>query len=149
MDRRRHRGGRGPGRRHSSRPQVGAEPIDFDASENRGDAITDSLRRLSNTVLAVLPTRLEILSTELAEERTDLARIAIVGLVTLFCVQTGIVLAVVFFVLSVSDTHRPLVVGIAAGVLLLGAAAAVLWLKWWLQSRRPMFETTMNELRKD
>lgn len=113
------------------------------------DGLLSSLRRLANTFLGLLHTRLEILSTELAEERFNLARIGIVTLAALFCFQTGVVLAVLFFVLSVSDANRLVAIGIAAGVLLLLALITALWLWRWLKRRPPMFAATMDELRKD
>ena len=122
------------------------EPI-FQTGHPEG--LIASLRRLANTFLALLQTRLEILSTEIAEERFNLARIALVALAALFCFQTGIVLAVLFFVLSVSDANRLVAIGVAAGGLLLLALIAVLWLRHWLRTRPPMFATTVDELRKD
>ena len=116
---------------------------------HHSDGLVASLRRLANTFLGLVHTRFEILSTELAEERFNLARIALVTLAALFCFQTGVVLAVLFFVLSVSDANRLLAIGIAAGVLLLLALVVALWIRWWLKTRPPMFAATMDELRKD
>ena len=121
----------------------------LDPKDAHSDALAGPLRRIADTMLAVLQTRLEILSTELAEERLNLTRLAIVAMVVLFCIQTGVILATLFIVLSVSDSNRVLAIGIAAGALLIGAVVALLWIRSWLKSRRPMFETTMNELRKD
>ena len=89
------------------------------------------------------------MSSELAEERMRLTRIVMVVLAALFCLQAGILLAVLFAVLAVGQEHVLLAIGIAALLLLLAAAGAGLWLRSWLKSRPPMFETTMAELRKD
>ena len=118
-------------------------------TDRQGDGIVASLRRLADTFLGLLQTRVEIFSTEIAEERFNLARIAVIALSVLFCLQTGVILAVLFFVLSVSDENRLLAIGIAAGVLLLLALLGTLWMRRWLRTRPPMFAATIEELRKD
>ena len=117
------------------------------ASEGAG--LLGSVRRLGSSLLQVLLTRLEILSTEVAEERFNLARLIVVLLVLLVCLQAGLLLAVLFVVLVVGRQHELAAIGITALVLLLGALACVLWLRWWLRSRPAMFGTTISELRKD
>lgn len=113
------------------------------------DSFSASLHRLAHSVLASLSTRLEILSTELGEERLNLTTLALVALTVLFCLQVGLTFAILFLVLVVAPEHRPLAVGIAALVMLLGAGGGALWLRAWLKSRPPLFATTVAELRKD
>jgi len=108
-----------------------------------------SLRGVLYSVLRVVETRLEILSTEIAEERFNLARLIVVALGVLFCLQAGALLGVLFFVLAVGGEHRLAAIGIAALVLLVAAAGGGLWLRSWLKRRPPMFAATMAELRKD
>jgi uncharacterized membrane protein YqjE len=115
----------------------------------RTDGLMGSLRGLVYSVLRVVETRLEILSTEIAEERFNLARLVVVALGVLFCLQAGVLLGVLFFVLAVGGEHRLAAIGIAALVLLVAAAVGGLWLRSWLRRRPPMFAATMAELRKD
>ena len=118
-------------------------------TDHHGDGLVASLRRLADTFLGLLQTRIEIFSTEIAEERFNLARMAVLALAVLFCLQTGVILAVLFLVLSVSETNRLLAIGIASGVLLLLALLGTLWMRRWLKTRPPMFAATMEEIRKD
>jgi uncharacterized membrane protein YqjE len=113
------------------------------------EGLWGSLRRLGRTLLGVIQTRLEILSTEIAEERFHLARTLLVVLGALFCLQAGVMLAVLFIVLVVSPDHRLATIGISALVLLLGALGSGWWLLSWLKKRPPMFAATIAELRKD
>ena len=113
------------------------------------EGLKASLHRLAQSALTSLSTRLEILSTELGEERLNLTTLAIVALMVLFCLQVGLTFAILFLVLVVAPEHRPLAVGIAALVMLLGAGGGALWLRAWLKSRPPMFAGTVAELRKD
>jgi uncharacterized membrane protein YqjE len=120
-----------------------------DPQPPRSEGLEGSLRRLGHSIAQVLQTRLEILSTEVAEERVNLTRLALGALLVLFCLQAGLLLGVLFIVLSVGGEQRLAAIGIAALGLLLGAAALGLWLRAWLKRRPPMFATTMTELRKD
>ena len=115
----------------------------------RDDSFSASLHRLAHSVLASLSTRLEILSTELGEERLNLTTLALVALTVLFCLQVGLTFAILFVVLVVAPENRPLAVGIAALAMLLAAGGGALWLRAWLKSRPPLFATTVAELRKD
>jgi uncharacterized membrane protein YqjE len=113
------------------------------------EGLIASLHRLAQTAIHVLVTRFEILSTEIAEERVNLTKLAMVALVVLFCVQAGLILGVLFVVLAVSPENRLMAIGIASLALLAGALGGVLWMRAWLKRRPPMFATTIEELRKD
>jgi uncharacterized membrane protein YqjE len=115
----------------------------------RAEGLMGSLRGLVRSMLHVVQTRLEILSTEIAEERYNLTRLVVVVLGVLFCLQAGLLLAVLFFVLAVGGENRLAAIGISGLVLLVAAAVGALWLRSWLKHRPPMFATTMAELRKD
>lgn len=117
--------------------------------EARPEGLIGSIRRFFTNLLELFQTRLEILSLDVAEERFNLARILIVTLAVLFCLQTGVFLTVLFIVLVVSDAHRLAAIGITALVLLLLAGGGTLWLWWWLKHRPPLFAGTIAELRKD
>jgi uncharacterized membrane protein YqjE len=115
----------------------------------RDENLRASLHRLAQSALTSLSTRLEILSTELGEERLNLTTLALVALMVVFCLQVGLTFAILFLVLVVAPEHRPLAVGIAALAMLLAAGGGALWLRAWLKSRPPLFATTVAELRKD
>ena len=120
-----------------------------DSTPAHEEGLLASLQRLGRSLIGVLVTRLEILSTEVAEERSNLARLSVVALLVLFCLQLGLGFALLFVVLAVSPEHRLAAVGIVALLLLLGALAGGLWLRAWLRSRPRMFATTIAELNKD
>jgi len=115
----------------------------------RNEGLEGALRRSARALLGAIATRLEILSTELADERINLTRLVLVALTVLFCLQTGLMLAIVFIVLAVSPDHRLIAIGLTALALLLGSLGGVLWMRWWLKHRPPMFAATVAELRKD
>ena len=115
----------------------------------RDENLSSSLHRLAQSALTAMSTRLEILGTELGEERMNLTTLALVALTVLFCLQVGLTFAILFLVLVVAPEQRPLAVGVAALAMLLGAGVGALWLRSWLKRRPPMFAGTVAELRKD
>jgi uncharacterized membrane protein YqjE len=119
-------------------------------SQSPGEGgLVGSLRRLCATLLQVVQTRLELVSTDMAEARLDWVRIALVVLGIVSCLQAGLLLAVLFVVLVVGQGHQLAAIGISALVLLLGVVSGVLWLRWWLKHRPPLFASTIAEFRKD
>jgi uncharacterized membrane protein YqjE len=108
-----------------------------------------SIRRFAENLVGLLQTRLEILSTDIAEGQFNLVRMVLVALGVLFCFQAGVILAVLFLVLSAAAADRLAAVGIAALALLVMAFAGALWLGWWLKTRPPFFASTIAELKKD
>ena len=109
----------------------------------------DAARQFGESALDLLQTRIEILALDWAEERGNLARLVLVLLSIVACLQLAIVMGLVFLFLVVSEEHRVAVLGSVALVLLLAAAGATVWLRLWLRRRQPMFSTTLSELRKD
>ena len=120
-----------------------------DPQEARHEGLGASIRNLVQSLLGVFQTRLEILSTEVAEERFNLTRTTIVVVAVLFCFQAGAIFAVLFVVLAVGTENRLAAIGIASLALLLAAGGGALWLRHWLKTRPPFFAATIAELRKD
>ena len=111
--------------------------------------LADTVRQVGVSALDLLQTRLEILALDWAEERGNLARLVLVLLSIVACLQLAIVMGLVFLFLVVSEAHRIAVLGSVALALLLAAAGGTVWLRLWLRGRPPMFSTTLSELRKD
>jgi len=107
------------------------------------------LRVLAATLLAIVYTRVELLSTELEEQRVWLSSMLVWALVALFCAGIGIVLVTLFLVLALWETHRLLALGIPAMVFLLGAALAWLVVRGKARAKPSMFAASLEELSKD
>jgi uncharacterized membrane protein YqjE len=120
-----------------------------DPGSGRGGGLSDSLRVLAATFLAIAHTRVELLSTELEEQRVWLSSMLVWALVALFCAGIGIALATLFVVLALWETHRMLALGIPAMVFLLGAALAWLVVRGKARAKPPMFAASLAELSKN
>ena len=108
-----------------------------------------SLRKLATTLVALAQTRLELLSTELAEERLRLLQILLGSFAALFFSALGVVMLTLFVVVWFWDTHRALVTMLFA-VLYLGTGG-VLWLvvRNKIRQKSGLFSASIAELAKD
>jgi uncharacterized membrane protein YqjE len=116
---------------------------------SRRGGLFDSLKVLAATLLAIAHTRLELLSTELEEERVRLSSMLVWTLAALFCAGLGVVLATLFVVLALWDTHRLLALGIPAILFLLGAALAWLVVRGKARAKPRLFAASLTELSRD
>src|SRR6185503_15882711 len=102
------------------------------------EGLLDSLRNLARTFLAIVQTRIEIFASEIDEERTRLAQIAVLAAFAAFCLGLAVILVVFFLVVLFWDTDRLLAIGVLAGVFAVGGIAACLGLRAAI-AKRPKF----------
>lgn len=109
----------------------------------------ESLRTLSSSLIGIVHTRLELLSTDIAEEREHLITLLVLVLLALFCLGVGVVLLALLIVVAFWDSHRLLALGgVTIGFLL--ASAGMAWLAVHKTRTRPrLFAASLGELSKD
>lgn len=120
-----------------------------EAGAPRPPGLVDSLSRLGRSGLALLRTRLEILGTEIEEERIRFARLALAVAAIAFCLQMAVLLFVVFMAVFLWETHRLATLGVFAAIFLVAGVAGALVLKQRLARRPKMFASSLGELVKD
>ena len=108
-----------------------------------------SIKHLAQTLLGAAQTRLEILATEIEEERVRLEQLLLFVLAAGFCLGMGIVLCVALVVLFYWDTHRLAAVGILAVAFLAAGVALGMILRDKVKTRPKAFAVTRGELAKD
>lgn len=111
--------------------------------------LLDSLTALAATLVAIAHTRLELLSTDLEEDREQLISLLVLALAALFCLGVGVVLASILLVVTFWDTHRLLVLGSLAGIFLLGGFATWGFAMHKFRTKPRLFAASMSELLKD
>ena len=118
-------------------------------AEPREEGLLASLKTLTLTLVDVVQTRLELLSSDVAEERAHLTAILISALVALFCIGVGVVLLAVLIVVMFWESHRLLSLGLLTAVFL--AAGAGLWgvAMHKMRNKPRLFDASINELAKD
>jgi uncharacterized membrane protein YqjE len=108
-----------------------------------------SLPRLAATLLDILQTRIEIVSTEFEEERERLRELVVYGFWALFFTSLGIVLLTLFVVMALWEPYRLHALGAFAALYLLLGLIAALRLRRSLRERSRLFATTLAALRSD
>jgi uncharacterized membrane protein YqjE len=109
----------------------------------------DSLKNLSGSLVGIIHTRLELLSTDIAEERAHLTTLLVVGLIALFFLGVGVVLLAILIAVAFWESHRLAALGGLTGFFLISGAGLV-WLAMHKARTRPrLFEASLAELSKD
>jgi uncharacterized membrane protein YqjE len=114
-----------------------------------GKGLLASLSVLAGTLTGIIHTRLDLLSSDLEEDREHWLSLLVLALVALFFVGVGVVLAVILFVVAFWDTYRLLALGTLAALFLASGLAAWLIAVRRAKAKPRLFEATLSELRKD
>ncbi len=117
--------------------------------EPSGGGIFDSARKLSANLVRLLQTRIEIVSTEIEEERERLRHGLLLAILAGFCLGVATLLAVMFLVVLFWDTHRLVVIGVLFLLFAAAGIGCVQSLGAFARGRPRLFATTIDELAKD
>ena len=113
-----------------------------------GEGLFTALRNLVATVVAILRTRLELLGTELQEEKVRLLGALVSGLAALFLFGLGIILAIACLAAAFWE-QRVLIFGGSAILLLAVAVVLVFKAKGLAVSSANLFQASVEELKAD
>lgn len=119
------------------------------APGGQSPGLVQSLRRLAATLVALLQTRLELLATELEEERVRLVQVLLWGCIALAFLLLGVVMLTLFVVVLFWDTHRVLVSGLLAVTFIAIGLAAVAVARSRARARSRLFSASLAELAND
>lgn len=118
-------------------------------SQTASGGLFESLKTLSVSLVSIVQTRLELLSTDVAEEREQLTSFLVLVLVALGCVAIGVVLLAILIVVAFWETHRLLALAGLTG-LFLTAGVGLGWFAMQRVRTKPrLFEASLAELSKD
>lgn len=87
-----------------------------DSTSADGKGLLNSMTTLVGSLVNIVYTRLELLSTDLEEDRQHLLSLVILSLVALFSLVIGVVLVAILLVVIFWDTHRLLTLTSLAGL---------------------------------
>ena len=121
--------------------------IEKTPGESRG--LLESLTTLAATLVAIAHTRLDLLSTDVEEERAQVLSLLVLALVALYCFGIGVVLAAILLVAAFWDTHRLLVLGSLAGFFLAAGMVAGAYAMHKARTKPRLFAASLSELLKD
>lgn len=137
--------------------QVSSSACWLDAADNMNQmpdqgghgGLFDSLKGLAVTGVAMLQTRLELLSTELAEEKERLLTQLLLGLAAFFFVGLGVIFVALFLTVLFWESHRLLVLGIFAGLFLGLGFASMVAMRNFSRNQPRLFSASLGELSRD
>lgn len=108
-----------------------------------------SLTAMAATLVAIVHTRLDLLASDLEEERAHMYSLLLWSLIAFFCLGVGVVLATILLVVSFWDSHRLLVLAALTGLFLLAGLAALLFTRHKSRTRPRLFSASLAEFLKD
>ncbi len=119
--------------------------------QNQGASkgLLGSLAAFVSTMLGVAHTRLELLSTDLEEDRAHLLALVCWYAGAMFCLGLGLVLLAIFVVVAFWETHRLISLGILAVFFLLMGLLAYVFARRSAKSKPKLFSASLLELLKD
>jgi uncharacterized membrane protein YqjE len=120
-----------------------------DKTTSGGKGLFESIKSLTSTLVAIVHTRLELLSTDLEEDRERLMSLLMLSLIALFSLMIAVVLITVTLVVAFWDSYRVLALASIAGVFLIVGVST--WLAAIHQAKKKpkMFVASLLELIKD
>jgi uncharacterized membrane protein YqjE len=118
-------------------------------SPNHSKGLMASLSAMAATLVAIIHTRLDLLSTDIEEEREHLLSLVALSLIALFCLMVGVVLMTVLLIVALWETYRLLAIGSLAGVFLTAGLIAWYLVKRKAKAKPRLFLASLLELRKD
>jgi uncharacterized membrane protein YqjE len=122
---------------------------DHGAQSGTTSGLFSSISRLLATLVAIVQTRVQLLTTEIQEEVHRAASMALWALIALFTALIGILFGGLTIVFAFWDTHRLLAALLVTAGLLLFAGIAVVILLFKIQSHKRFLDATLTELAKD
>lgn len=111
--------------------------------------LLSSLRRLAASLTGALQTRLQLLATEVEEERVRLGRLLLLGLIASFFIALGILTLTLFLIVLFWDTHRLLVIGLLTVIYFAAGVAVAYMLRREAAAGSRLFSASLQELAKD
>ncbi len=118
-------------------------------TKHASEGLLTSLKNMTATLIAIVHTRLELLSTDLEEGRERLISLLVMTFIALFCLCFGVVLLAILVVVAFWDTHRLLVLCTMTGLFLVAGAVLSSLAIRALKAMPRMFEASLGELSKD
>ena len=117
--------------------------------EEPATGILQSLRNLAATLVALLQNRLELLVTDLEEERVRLLQLLFWAAGALFFFALGVLMITMLIVLLLWDSHRIVGVAILAAVFLAIGVGLAIGVRNRMHVRPRLFSSSLDELAKD
>ena len=111
--------------------------------------LMESLKRMAGTMLAIIQTRLDLLSCEMEEERLRIGQMLLYSSVALFFFGLSIMLLTVFVVVVFWESYRLPVLGGLAALFFFAGLFTWIILRRLAEEKSKLFSTSLAELADD
>ncbi len=112
--------------------------------------LRQSAGELGNALVAIVSTRLELFSIELAEQKEGVIKLLCLSFGALLCLSLALLILTLTLALAFWHTEYRYVALVVAVVVYALAGLGMLWAVWRMLTRGPIpFEASIAELRKD
>jgi len=111
--------------------------------------LMESLKRMVDTLLSIIQTRLELLSAEIEEERVRVGQLLLYGAIAFFFFAMAILLLTFLVVAVFWDNHLLLVLGGLIVLFLIAGTVAWFAFRKVSRSRFVLFSTSLSALAED
>jgi uncharacterized membrane protein YqjE len=118
-------------------------------SQKPSTGLLASVRTLLGTLLGIVQTRLELLVTEIEEERLRLTKMLVFGLMTLFFLGMTVLLLTTFLVAAFWDSHRLMAIAAVAVIYFGMALLCGFCLRQQARQKPRLFSASLAEFSKD
>ena len=115
--------------------------------ESKG--LLESLSAFATTLVSVAYTRLELLSTDLEEDRARLFSLVALYISAAFCLVVGLVIAIILIVFVLWESYRLLALSFVAGFFLLMGLGLCAFAMHKAKTNPKPFSASLSELLKD
>lgn len=113
------------------------------------EGLLASLKNLATTLVSIIYTRLELLSTDLEEGRQRLLSLLVMTFISLFCLCMGVVMLAITLAVIFWDTHRLLALGMLTSLFLVSGIILSIMAIRALKTMPRMLQASLIELAKD
>jgi uncharacterized membrane protein YqjE len=120
-----------------------------DKTPGNGEGLLASMTALATTLVAIAHTRLDLLSSDLEEERAHLLSLLVLSLSALFFLGIGVLLATLLLVVAFWDAYRLPVLAVLTGLFLAAGITAWRVALHKARTKPKLFAASMSELLKD
>lgn len=114
-----------------------------------GSGLLASLNTLAHTFVGAVQTRLQLLASDVEEQGTRIAQMALLWAIAGFCLALAVVLGAVLLVVLFWETNRIAVLAGLAGLFAAGGIAAAIGAVVLARTRPRAFASTLAELQVD
>lgn len=121
----------------------------LDNNPKQSNGLMDSLAALVSTFVVIIHTRLELLSTDIEEEREHILSLLKLSLIALFFLMLGLLLMAVFIIVALWASYRLAAIGALASFFIVAGLIAWHFAKRKAKAKPRLFLASLVELQKD